>query len=100
MLIDFSYSITLPVYQSFIFLLLLYPNTVTYSTPSMYLFLLFILSSLSSFSIMISLSKKEFEEGQDDMAFVTSPEVEKITIANDVITLPDYASAKSRLSVR
>ena len=34
------------------------------------------------------------------MAFVTSPEVEKITIANDVITLPDYASAKSRLSVR
>ena len=45
-------------------------------------------------------SKKEFEEGQDDMAFVTSPEVDKITIANDVITLPDYASAKSRLSVR
>ena len=47
-----------------------------------------------------SLSKKEFEEGQDDMAFVTSPEADKITIANDVITLPDFASAKSRLSVR
>ena len=43
---------------------------------------------------------KEFQEGQDDMAFVTSPDTEKITIANDVITLPDYTSAKSRLSVR
>lgn len=48
----------------------------------------------------ISLSMKEFQEGQDDMAFVTSPDTEKITIANDVITLPDYTSAKSRLSVR
>ena len=46
------------------------------------------------------LSHQEFEEGQDDMAFVTSPESAVITIANDVITLPDDASAKSRLSVR
>jgi uncharacterized Rmd1/YagE family protein len=45
------------------------------------------------------LSHQEFEEGQDDMAFVTSPESAAITIANDVITLPDDASAKSRLSV-
>jgi hypothetical protein len=34
------------------------------------------------------------------MAFVTSSDINKITIANDVITLPDFASAKSRLSVR
>jgi uncharacterized Rmd1/YagE family protein len=45
------------------------------------------------------LSHQEFEEGQDDMAFVTSPDITGITIANDVITLPDDASAKSRLSV-
>ena len=45
------------------------------------------------------LSHQEFEEGQDDMAFVTSPDITAVTIANDVITLPDDASAKSRLSV-
>ena len=53
-----------------------------------------------NFLLTISLSKGEFEEGQDDMAFVTSSDINKITIANDVITLPDFASAKSRLSVR
>lgn len=52
------------------------------------------------FSSVLSLSKGEFQEGQDDMAFVTSSDIDKITIANDVITLPDHASAKSRLSVR
>ena len=35
------------------------------------------------------LSHTEFEEGQDDMAFVTSLDNTAITIANDVITLPD-----------
>jgi hypothetical protein len=33
------------------------------------------------------------------MAFVAAPEVDKIIIANDVITLPDFASAKSRLGL-
>mmetsp|Transcript_7635 Transcript_7635/g.7725 ORF Transcript_7635/g.7725 Transcript_7635/m.7725 type:complete len:498 (+) Transcript_7635:238-1731(+) len=45
------------------------------------------------------LSQEEFSEGQDDIAFVISSEIEKITIEEDVITLPDYTSAKSRLSV-
>jgi hypothetical protein len=42
------------------------------------------------------LSQEEFEEGQDDIAFVISSEIEKITIEEDVITLPDNTSAKSR----
>jgi uncharacterized Rmd1/YagE family protein len=36
----------------------------------------------------------EFVQGEDDMAFVTSPIAEKISIGNDVITLPDETSAK------
>lgn len=44
-------------------------------------------------------SAAEFEAGEDDMAFVTSSEVDTVTIANDVITLPDIASVKSRLAV-
>jgi uncharacterized Rmd1/YagE family protein len=45
------------------------------------------------------LSMQEFEEGRDDMAFITSSLTDGVSIANDVITLPDDASAKSRLSV-
>ena len=41
----------------------------------------------------------EFNSGVDDMAFVTSPEVESITIANDVLTIPDDAPSKQRLAV-
>lgn len=44
-------------------------------------------------------STEEINEEGDDMAFVTSSETDVITIANDVITLPDNSSAKSRLSV-
>ncbi len=41
----------------------------------------------------------EFQSGEDDMAFVTAPEAETITIANDVVTLPDDSPAKQRMSV-
>ncbi len=41
----------------------------------------------------------EYHAGVDDMAFVTSPEVDTITIANDVISLPDDTPSKQRLSV-
>jgi len=44
-------------------------------------------------------STEEINEEGDDMGFVTSSETDVITIANDVITLPDNSSAKSRLSV-
>ena len=41
----------------------------------------------------------EFPSGEDDMAFVTSPDEGSITVANDVITLPDKTEVKQRLSV-
>ena len=41
----------------------------------------------------------EFQSGEDDMAFVTSPETDVITIANDVITIPEDSVAKQRLSI-
>lgn len=45
------------------------------------------------------LSSDEFEAGKDDMTFAVSPEAEVISINNDVVTLPEHTSAKSRLSV-
>eukprot|EP01038_Epipyxis_sp_PR26KG_P013997 gene13997-18773_t len=44
------------------------------------------------------LSDSEFEQGEDDMAFVTSSETSSITIANDVLSLPDRTTVKSRLA--
>lgn len=41
----------------------------------------------------------EFAEGEDDMGFVASPDVEIISIANEVFTLPEEASPKQRLSL-
>jgi uncharacterized Rmd1/YagE family protein len=43
--------------------------------------------------------KEEFLSGEDDMAFITSPQEDNISIANDFITLPDYSPVKQRLSV-
>ena len=45
------------------------------------------------------LSEDEYSAGQDDMAFVTSSEDITISIANDVITLPNSSLAKNRLAV-
>ena len=42
---------------------------------------------------------QEFQSGEDDMAFVTAADAEAITIANDVITLPDETPAKQLMSV-
>ena len=42
---------------------------------------------------------QEFQSGEDDMAFVTAADAETITIANDVITLPDETPAKQLMSV-
>jgi uncharacterized Rmd1/YagE family protein len=41
----------------------------------------------------------EYQSGEDDMAFVVSPEASTISIANDVITLPELSVPKDRLSV-
>ena len=43
----------------------------------------------------------EFASGEDDMAFVTTPELmgEHWTLTNDFITLPDDTSVKDRLSI-
>lgn len=41
----------------------------------------------------------EFESGEDDMAFVTLPEADAISVSNDVITLPETSTVKQRLSV-
>eukprot|EP01034_Spumella_vulgaris_P028026 gene28026-34818_t len=46
-----------------------------------------------------SVGAPEFQSGVDDMAFVTSPDATSISLANDVITLPDDSVAKQRLSV-
>lgn len=42
---------------------------------------------------------KEFKEGEDDMGFLTSPEEELISLANDVITLREDTPPKQRLSI-
>ena len=44
------------------------------------------------------IAEDEFDEGRDDMAFITSS-LPTITIANDVISLPDESTAKCRMSV-
>jgi len=43
--------------------------------------------------------KDEFQSGEDDMAFSSSPDVSDFSIANDFITLPEQAPVKQRLSV-
>jgi uncharacterized Rmd1/YagE family protein len=45
------------------------------------------------------LSEAEFEAGEDDMAFVTSDEATNITIANDVIVIPECTIVQMRLAV-
>jgi len=47
-----------------------------------------ILKLIRAFVIKGIVEPSEFEECEDDMAFVTSPNVDSISIGNDVITLP------------
>ena len=45
------------------------------------------------------ISPEEFKYGEDDMAFVTSPEIDSISISNDVIYIHDTCPPKQRLAV-
>ena len=45
------------------------------------------------------ISPEEFKCGEDDMAFVTSPEIDSISISNDVINIHDTCPPKQRLAV-
>lgn len=58
-----------------------------------------ILELTKDYIVKGKLSEIEFEAGEDDMAFVTSHESDTVTIANDVIILPEQTSVKSRLAV-
>ena len=58
-----------------------------------------ILSVIRNFITKGSVRDSEFEDCEDDMAFVTSPNVDRIVVGNDVITLPDETLAKQRLAV-
>lgn len=58
-----------------------------------------ILNVIREYVVKGVLSEDEFKAGQDDMAFVTDAITDHISIANDVINLPEDSSAKSRLSL-
>lgn len=58
-----------------------------------------ILRTIRKFVIKGTVEPGEFEDCEDDMAFVTSPNVDNITIGNDVIILPDETLAKQRLAL-
>ncbi len=58
-----------------------------------------LLKTIRMFVTKGSVGAPEFQSGVDDMAFVTSPDAVSISLANDVITLPDDSVAKQRLSV-
>ena len=58
-----------------------------------------LLKTIRMFVVKGLVGASEFQSGEDDMAFVTTPEIDTITIANDVITLPEDAPTKQRLSV-
>eukprot|EP01040_Poterioochromonas_malhamensis_P012769 gene12769-13995_t len=58
-----------------------------------------LLQFFRSYVVKGRLSEEEFKAGEDDIAFVLSPDTETITIANDVVTLPEITPVKSRLAV-
>jgi uncharacterized Rmd1/YagE family protein len=58
-----------------------------------------LLKTIRLFATKGIVGKTEFESGEDDMAFVTSPEEKEISVANDVINLPDETVPKQRLAV-
>jgi uncharacterized Rmd1/YagE family protein len=58
-----------------------------------------LLKTIRMFVVKGLVGASEFQSGEDDMAFVTTPDADAITIANDVITLPEDTPAKQRLSV-
>ena len=58
-----------------------------------------IIKLIRKFAVKGTVKEYEFGDCEDDMAFVTSPSVNRISIGNDVITLPDETLAKQRLAV-
>ena len=58
-----------------------------------------IIKMIRKFATKGAVKEYEFGDCEDDMAFVTSPNVSRISIGNDVITLPDETLAKQRLAV-
>ena len=58
-----------------------------------------ILAVIRKFIVRGTVARVEFDECEDDMAFVASSAVDKISIGNDVIVLPDETLAKQRLAV-
>mmetsp|Transcript_19426 Transcript_19426/g.32944 ORF Transcript_19426/g.32944 Transcript_19426/m.32944 type:complete len:265 (+) Transcript_19426:207-1001(+) len=57
------------------------------------------LNYIQSVAAKGTLSKEEFDAGEDDMAFVTDYDISVVSVANDVISLPPNAVVKQRLSV-
>ena len=45
------------------------------------------------------ISPEEFKYGEDDMAFITSPEIDSISISNDVIYIHDTCPPEQLLAV-
>lgn len=58
-----------------------------------------LLKTIRMFVTKGMVGSKEFQSGEDDMAFVIVPEDKTITIANDVISLPEDTLSKQRLAV-
>ena len=58
-----------------------------------------LLKTIRKFVSKGMVGQEEFASGEDDMAFVTSPDATSITILNDVIELPENSEPKQRLSV-
>mmetsp|Transcript_6278 Transcript_6278/g.9476 ORF Transcript_6278/g.9476 Transcript_6278/m.9476 type:complete len:422 (-) Transcript_6278:44-1309(-) len=59
----------------------------------------YLLDLAKDFSKRGVITGKEFESGEDDMAYVTDTDSSRLKIANDVITFPGESSSKQRLSV-
>lgn len=58
-----------------------------------------LLKTIRLFATKGLVGNNEFESGEDDMAFVISPDDKEISVANDVISLPDETVPKQRLAV-
>jgi uncharacterized Rmd1/YagE family protein len=58
-----------------------------------------LLKTIRMFVTKGMVGSSEFQSGEDDMAFVSSPDEKSIVIANDVVTLPDETEPKQRLAV-
>ena len=58
-----------------------------------------LLKTIRKYASKGMVGQEEFSSGEDDMAFIMSPDATGITIQNDVIELPLNSEPKQRLSV-